>query len=188
MSLLAEGIKDGKVVATQKKMPSRRSTKIRLYADTMGKQLTADGSDFIVVVAEITDDNGNVKRLAKDHILFTIEGEGHIIGDGADIMANPRAVEWGSAPVLIQATDKAGKITITARSAFEGTYAPAADTLTIESVPPTLPACFTDQTTITRPSSRNSKAATGNTATMTEEERQRTLEEVNKQQAEFGIQ
>ena len=188
VSLLAEGIKDGKVVATQKKMPSRRSTKIRLYADTMGKQLTADGSDFIVVVAEITDDNGNVKRLAKDHILFTVEGEGHIIGDGADIMANPRAVEWGSAPVLIQATDKAGKITITARSAFEGTYAPAADTLTIESVPPTLPACFTDQTTITRPSSRNSKAATGNTATMTEEERQRTLEEVNKQQAEFGIQ
>ncbi len=188
VSLLAEGIKDGKVVASQKKMPSRRSTKIRLYADTMGKQLTADGSDFIVVVAEITDDNGNVKRLAKDHILFTVEGEGHIIGDGADIMANPRAVEWGSAPVLIQATDKAGKITITARSAFEGTYAPAADTLTIESVPPTLPACFTDQTTITRPSSRNSKAATGNTATMTEEERQRTLEEVNKQQAEFGIQ
>ncbi len=116
VSLLAEGIKDGKVVVTEKKMPSRRSTKIRLYADKLGKELTADGSDFIVVVAEITDDNGNVKRLAKDNIFFTVEGEGRIIGDGDNIMANPRIVEWGSAPILVQATDTPGKITITART------------------------------------------------------------------------
>ena len=134
VSLLAEGIIDGKVVVTEKKMPSRRSTKIRLYADEMGKQLVADGSDFIVVVAEITDDNGNVRRLAKDQIVFTVEGKGRIIGD-ASIAANPRAVEWGSAPVLIQSTNKAGKITIIARSQWPGTYAPAADTLTIESIP-----------------------------------------------------
>ena len=57
-------------------MPSRRSTKLRLYADDMGRKLNADGSDFIVVVAEVTDDNGNVKRLAKDNIYFTVEGEG----------------------------------------------------------------------------------------------------------------
>ena len=62
--LVAEGIKDGKVVCTETKMPSRRSTKLRLYADEMGKKLVADGSDFIVVVAEVTDDNGNVRRLA----------------------------------------------------------------------------------------------------------------------------
>ena len=70
-----EGIKDGKVVCSEKKMPSRRSTKIRLYADEMGRKLTADGSDFIVVVAEITDDNGNVKRLAKDNIMFSISAK-----------------------------------------------------------------------------------------------------------------
>lgn len=136
MSLLAEGIKDGKVVAVQKKMPSRRSTKLRLYADDMGRKLNADGSDFIVVVAEVTDDNGNVKRLAKDNIYFTVEGEGRIIGDGENIMANPRIVEWGTAPVLIQATDKPGKITIKARSYYDGVYAPAAAELTIESVAP----------------------------------------------------
>ncbi|MDO4159766.1 MAG: glycoside hydrolase family 2 TIM barrel-domain containing protein [Prevotellaceae bacterium] len=186
VSLVAEGIKDGKVVVTEKKMPSRRSTKIRLYADTLGMDLTADGSDFIVVVAEITDDNGNVKRLAKDNIVFTVEGEGRIIGDGEQIMANPRAVEWGSAPVLIQATDKPGKITITARSAYEGNYAPAADTLTIESKPATLPACFTD-----RPTAKNAVARTTentNKQTMTDEERRKTLEEVNQQQIDFGIQ
>ena len=64
-------------------MPSRRSTKIRLYADEMGKQLVADGSDFMVVVAEITDDNGNVRRLAREQVTFSVEGEGCIIGDAS---------------------------------------------------------------------------------------------------------
>ena len=185
VSLLAEGIKDGKVVCSEKKMPSRRSTKIRLYADEMGKKLTADGSDFIVVVAEITDDNGNVKRLAKDNILFTVEGEGRIIGDNS-ILANPRVVEWGSAPVLIQATDKPGKITIRARSAFPGVYAPSEAELTIESTDAELPKCYTDE-----PSENTGRAVyeKGNdTPKMTEEERQRTLEEVNRQQMDFGIQ
>ena len=186
VSLLAEGIRDGKVVVKEKKMPSRRSTKLRLYVDDMGKQLTADGSDFIVVVAEVTDDNGNVKRLATDNIYFTVEGEGRIIGDGADIMANPRKVEWGSAPVLIQATDRPGKITITARSYYEGNYAPKADTLTIESVAPALPACFTDKPTSTQADKQTGRQTVKQA--MTDEERQRTLEEVNRQQADFGIQ
>lgn len=186
VSLLAEGIRDGKVVVTEKKMPSRRSTKLRLYVDHAGRRLTADGSDFIVVVAEVTDDNGNVKRLAKDNIYFTVEGEGRIIGDGEQIMANPRIVEWGSAPVLIRATNKPGKITVTARSYYEGVYAPAADTITIESVAPALPACYTDVPADKVTVARNT--ATGNTESMSEEERRRTLEEVNRQQADFGIQ
>lgn len=103
VNMVAEGIVDGKVVATERKMPSRRSTKLRLYADWEGKPLVADGSDFIVVVAEVTDDNGNVRRLAKENIVFEVEGEGEIIGD-ASIHANPRPVEWGSAPVLIRST------------------------------------------------------------------------------------
>ena len=138
-----------------------------------------------MVVAEITDDNGNVKRLAKDNIEFSVEGEGRIIGDES-ILANPRVVEWGSAPVLIQATDKPGKITIHARSAFSGVYAPAEDSLTIESVPSPLPKCYTD-----KPSTKSYRTATSSsteTKQMTDEERQRTLEEVNRQQMDFGIQ
>ena len=186
VSLLAEGIRDGKVVVTQKKMPSRRSTKLRLYVDDMGRQLTADGSDFIVVVAEVTDDNGNVKRLATDNIRFTVEGEGRIIGDGAGIMANPRQVEWGSAPVLIQATDRPGKITITASSAYGGTYAPTPATLTIESRTAGLPSCHTDRAEY-KPQTGYDSRPTGQQS-MTEEERRRTLEEVNRQQADFGVQ
>lgn len=186
VSLVAEGIKNGKVVVTEKKMPSRRSTKIRLYADRMDKELIADGSDFIVVVAEITDDNGNVKRLAKENIQFTVEGEGRIIGD-ASIFANPRAVEWGSAPVLIQATNKPGKITVTARAAFGGAHAPTADTITIESVPAALPSCYTDKST-TKAKTAAHTAQGGNQPEMSAEELKLTLDEVNKQQMDFGIQ
>ena len=188
VSLLAEGIVDGKVVVTEKKMPSRRSTKIRLYADEMGKKLVADGSDFIVVVAEITDDNGNVRRLAKDQIVFTVEGEGRIIGD-ASIAANPRAVEWGSAPILVQSTNRAGKITITARSQWPATYAPAADTLTIESIPYKGRMCYKEVPT--RNSSLitpHSSLTTSPQSTMTEDEKRRTLQEVEQQQKDFGIQ
>ena len=49
VNMVAEGIIDGKVVCTYKRMPSRRSTKLRMYVDTEGKQLVADGSDFISV-------------------------------------------------------------------------------------------------------------------------------------------
>lgn len=67
--------------------------------------------------------SGNVRRLAKENVVFTVEGEGTIIGD-ASIGANPRAVEFGSAPVLIRATNKAGKIKVKAHVQFEGVYSP----------------------------------------------------------------
>ena len=195
VTLLAEGIIDGKVVCSEKKMPSRRSTKIRLYADDMGKPLVADGSDFIVVVAEITDDEGHVRRSAIENVTFTVEGEGQLIGD-ASIMANPRVVEWGSAPCLVRSTHKAGKIRIIARSTFEGTYAPVADTLEIESQAYDGRMCHESVST---PSDRMSSRPPGwrnaggryippQAAAMDEEQRRRNLEEVEKQQQDFGIQ
>ena len=191
VSFLAEGIIDGKVVCSEKRMPSRRSTKIRLYADEMGKPLVADGSDFIVVVAEITDDNGNVRRLAREHVTFTVEGEGRLIGDES-IAANPRAVEWGSAPALVRSTHQAGKIRIIARPTFEGTYAPAADTLEIESIPYEGKMCYnvsSSSSQAQRPAGwRNAGGRHIPQQVMSEEERRRSLEEVEKQQQDFGIQ
>ena len=187
--LVAEGIVGDSVVCRVEKMPSRRSTKLRLYADEMGRQLVADGSDFIVVVTEVTDDNGNVRRLARESITFSVEGEGTIIGD-AQIGANPRIVEWGSAPVLIRSTHKAGKITIIARPTYQGTHAPIADTLVIESVAPQLPQCYSDRTPSTLlppPSTLHLQPSTLLPPPMTEEERRRSLEEVERQQQDFGI-
>ena len=140
VKMLAEGIVSGKVVCKEEKMPSRRSTKLRLSVDDMGKKLVADGSDFIVVVCEVTDDLGHVRRLAKENIRFTVEGEGEIIGD-ASINANPRAVEWGSAPVLIRSTRQAGKIKIKAEVQLPGVHATTPPQSAIESLPYGLPMC-----------------------------------------------
>src|SRR5574344_2196810 len=134
VNLVAEGIRNGEVVCTTKKMPSRRSTKLQLRVDYQNSPLVADGSDFIVVVAEVTDDSGNVRRLAKENVVFTVEGEGEIIGD-ASINANPRAVEWGSAPVLVRSTRRAGKIKVHAEVQFPGTHAPVSADLEFSSVP-----------------------------------------------------
>ncbi len=186
VNMIVEGIINGKVVCTQKKMPSRRSTKLRLYADTGNVNLVADGSDFIVVVAEVTDDNGNVRRLAKENIVFTVEGEGDIIGD-ATIGANPRAVEFGSAPVLIRSTRKAGKIKVKARVLFEGTQAPTAAELEFESVPAEFPFCYEEREIASAAvRTRLQKDTTDKKIQLTEEERQKVLDEVERQQTEFG--
>lgn len=183
VSFLAEGIIDGKVVCSEKKMPSRRSTKIRLTLDGKGHSLVADGSDFIIVIAEITDDNGNVRRLAKDNIVFTVEGEGEIIGDQT-IGANPRAVDWGSAPVLIRATSKPGKIKVKAHVQFEGTHAPTAAEIEFESISAEFPFNFIEQQTgIKTGSVINNKSKN---AQFTDEQKKKLLDEVEKQQTEFG--
>ena len=185
VKMVAEGIVDGKVVCRDERMPSRRSTKLRLYADDMGRQLVADGSDFIVVVCEVTDDNGNVRRLAKENICFTVSGEGEIIGDAA-INANPRAVEWGSAPILVRSTRKAGPIHIHAEVQFPGTHAPTPADLDIESTPYDLPMLFTPQaasrTSAARPVPGGLPAGK-----ISDEEKARMLKEVEQQQADFGI-
>jgi len=186
VKMVAEGIIGGKVVCCEEKMPSRRSTKLRLYVDEMGKKLVADGSDFVVVVCEVTDDLGHVRRLAKENIRFTIEGEGEIIGDAA-INANPRAVEWGSAPVLIRSTRQAGKIKIKAEVQFPGTHAPTPAELEIESVAYDMPMCFTE-THKSHEAHKPHEPNKPHTPTLSESEKAKMLQEVEAQQADFGIQ
>jgi beta-galactosidase len=186
VNMLAEGIIGGKVVCSSRRMPSRRSTRLRLYADTMGKPLIADGSDFIVVVAEITDDNGNVRRLAKENVKFTVTGEGSIIDDGT-INANPRAVEWGSAPILLRSTRKAGKIHIRAEVQFPGTHAPAPAEMDIESVPYKGGFCFIQQVDNRNSDSAESITEKHNSVVLSAKDKEKMLKEVEQQQADFGI-
>ena len=186
VNLVAEGIRNGEVVCTTKKMPSRRSTKLQLRVDYQNSPLVADGSDFIVVVAEVTEDSGKVRLLAKENVEFKVEGEGEIIGD-ATIGANPRAVEFGSAPVLIRSTRKAGKIKVKARVQYEGTHAPTPAEIEFESVPSLLPACFTEQTRQTdAASTAKGQSASSEKKILSEDEKQKLLIEVERQQTEFG--
>lgn len=181
----AEGIIDGKVVVVAEKMPSRRSTRLRLSVDHEGIALVADGSDCVTLIAEVTDDNGNVKRLAKDRILFTVTGEGTIIGDET-IGANPREVEFGSAPLLIRSTLRPGKIRVHARVLFEGTNAPISSEIELESIAPTLPLNFLEEKGDLITSRVPDRSISKTPQQLSEEEKRRVLNEVERQQTEFG--
>ena len=137
-TVVAEGIVDGKVVTTSNRMPARRKTRIVLKADHAGAPLQADGSDLLTVVAFVEDDRGNVKRLCEDEIYFEVSGEGSLVGD-ATIGANPRRVEWGTAPALIRSTTTPGKITIVAKPVFAGINGLEKGELVIESIPVKMP-------------------------------------------------
>ena len=132
--LLAEGLIDGKVVATHKRYPAGQPDRIVLRLDNENVPLVANGSDVAVVVAEVVDKRGTVKRLNNSIIRFQIEGEGRLLGD-ASVGVNPMPVSWGSAPALVQATNRAGKINITASLLVPGQARPLEGTLEIESVP-----------------------------------------------------
>ncbi|TYA84470.1 glycoside hydrolase family 2 protein [Seonamhaeicola marinus] len=132
-SIIAEGLIDGKVVVSHKKMPSLRPSKIELKLENNEVPLVADGSDFVRVIASVTDSEGNVKRLNESHITFEVSGEGSIIGD-ASIYTNPRKISWGTAPVLIRATTVPGEITVRAYIAHDGEHIPLSGKLTFSSI------------------------------------------------------
>lgn len=191
--LLAEGLIDGKVVATHKVVPARRPEKILLWMDNEGTDLKADGSDFVTVVAAVADKNGNIKRLNNYNIRFSIEGEGRLLG-GPGVLANPVPVKWGTAPVLVQSTLKSGKIRITASVLFEGSQMPISGELEFESKPSVFPLVYDAADAARIP--LGSASAGQNTASKTDAEREverlrkelntLKLKEVERQQSEFG--
>ena len=191
--LLAEGLIDGKVVATHKVVPARRPEKILLWMDNEGTDLKADGSDFVTVVAAVADKNGNIKRLNNYNIRFSIEGEGRLLG-GPGVLANPVPVKWGTAPVLVQSTLKPGKIRITARVLFEGSQMPISGELEFESKPSVFPLVYdaADAACIPLGSASAGQNTTSKTDAEREVERLRKelntlkLKEVERQQSEFG--
>lgn len=189
--LRAEGLIDGKVVATHEVRPSRRPEKLLLWADTDGTELHADGSDFVTVIAAVADKNGNIKRLNNYNVKFEIEGEGRIIG-GADILANPAPVKWGTAPTLIQSTLRPGKIKITASVLFDGAQMPASATLELESTPAAHPMIYDADEAALISGSGKSPVTTYKSNLDREQERRlkeqnaERLKEVERQQTEFG--
>ena len=192
--LLAEGLIGGKVVATHKVMPAGRADRIILWLDNEGLDLVANGSDFVPVVAGIADKNGNIKRLANDVVRFDIEGEGRFLG-GADIRVNPRAVLWGTAPVLVQSTTKPGKLRITASVLFPGTHQPMSAELVIHSVRNTVPTLFSPRDLAAAGNQTTTWAAGKSPAKSNlEQENEKLrrelnslkLKEVEKQQSTFG--
>lgn len=191
--LRAEGLIDGKVVATHEVHPARRPEKVQLWVDDENVNLKADGSDFVTVVAAIADKNGNIKRLNNYYVKFHVEGEGRILGD-AGILANPAPVKWGTAPVLIQSTLRPGKIKITASVLFEGSQMPVSAVLELESYSAAHPLVYSgkDAVLITGSSSLQAAGTSAKSAAELEQEQllkeqnAQRLKEVEQQQEDFG--
>ena len=193
--LLAEGLIDGKVVAEHKVYPARRPVGIRLTADTEGMPIEANGSDYVTIIAEVIDERGTVKRLNNSNIRFEISGEGELVGD-ASVMANPRPLQWGTAPILLRSTEKPGKINIHASVIMPGSQMPVSGTLELETVPAST-AMIYDKDEMSQEKAKTRHETIGNKGEIRsyEEEIQKLrrelntyrLKEVEKQQSDFEL-
>lgn len=115
--LKAEAKINGKVVAIHEVRTPGKPEKLELVADKMGIDFIADGSDILTVYAYVKDKNGTTCPEAYNTLRFSVKGEAIIVGDGdARIGANPVDAEAGIIAVLLQATTKPGKITLTVES------------------------------------------------------------------------
>lgn len=187
--LLAEGIVDGKVVATHKVMPARRPSKIRLWADNEGTETIADGSDLITVIAAIADENGNIKRLNNYHIKFEIEGPGELVAS-KETFTNPREVQWGTAPILVRAKAQTGNIKIKASVVPNGIHTPMSAELIIPTTKAIHPLIADeDELNLQLKTHRNQENLSsydrGQSSDEARKQSQMRLKEVEKQQSDF---
>ena len=187
--LLAEGLMDGKVVATHKVMPARRPSKVMLFADKDRLEMKADGSDQVTVIAAITDDKGNVKRLNNDEIRFEIEGEGELLGNAHDF-TNPRPVQWGTAPILVRSTTTPGTIKIRAMVTHQGKQMPLPGELVITTHAADYPFVANPKELATEKAAielrnRITRKAAGDIDEDIIKENRKKLKEVEKQQSDF---
>jgi beta-galactosidase len=109
--LRAEGLIDGKVVATHIVRPPGVAKKLTLDVDFAGRPLVADGADFVRIYVRVCDAHGTVCPIADDDVRFDVEGEAMVIAAPG---ANPVRAEAGIATALIRATTTAGSIRVTA--------------------------------------------------------------------------
>jgi beta-galactosidase len=139
--LLANGYVNGKLVSTDKVMPARRPTRIKLTVDNEKMEMKADGSDMVTVIASIVDNNGCIKRLNNNFITFEVYGEGTIVADSKS-MTNPGPVRWGTAPVIVRSTTVPGVIHLKASVLWEGQNTPLSDEIDIKTYPVDYPMIY----------------------------------------------
>ena len=182
--LLAEGLVNGKVVATHKVRPARRPTKLMLKADNEGMEMIADGSDLMTVVASITDDYGTVKRLSNQKVIFNIEGPGTLVA-GTETFTNPRDVQWGTAPIIVRSTTEPGTIKIRASVVWKGKATPVDGVIEIKTIKPTIPFIANENELKAMPKTPVVKTRGTNNGDANNAGSKERLKEVEKQQQDF---
>lgn len=129
--LIAKGYKGGKEVLTSKVETTGTPATVQLAPHRA--TLAADGADVSVIAVQVADEQGRMVPIANHEITFEISGPGKIIGVGngdpgshepdcyVTTDGNPspqwkRSLFNGLAQVIVQSTDDAGEIRLTANS------------------------------------------------------------------------
>ena len=119
--LKAVGKRDGKVVCIEEIKTAGAPAAIRLNLDT--DSLIANAQDVAHIEVLVVDSDGNVVPTANNLVIFSIEGEGKIIGvdngnpqDYSSYKINQRNAFNGLCLAIIQSTNKPGKIKLTVKS------------------------------------------------------------------------
>jgi len=118
-TLKAVSKKDGQVVLTREIKTAGKPAKIQMLVDR--STIKADGKDLSFITVKILDKDGNVVPDAENLVNFKIDGEAVIAGvDNGDPVShdsfkvNYRKAFHGLALAIVQAKEKAGKISFTA--------------------------------------------------------------------------
>ncbi len=122
--VVVTGYQNGKKVATQTIETTGVATSIEAVADR--SELSADGQDCAIITVSLKDAKGRVVPTACNDLVFTIEGEGRILGAGngdpaCKVIDNPNLLNCkefhfpafnGYAQVIVQTTGEASKINV----------------------------------------------------------------------------
>src|SRR5215469_2043691 len=115
----ARGMKDGKVVLTEKRETTGDPVAIRLTSDRT--EINADGEDVAVLKVEVLDKEGRPLPTAGNKISFKVTGEGKFLGVGngdpncQESDKEPeRSLFNGLAQVIVQSTRTPGTLTVEA--------------------------------------------------------------------------
>ena len=113
--------KDGRQVGEQTIRTAGQPHHLELSADR--SVLTADGRSMAFVEVSVVDADGNLCPCAENQVFFDVEGEAVIAGvdNGAQASSerfkdNKRKAFAGRCLVVLQSTDNAGDVTLTART------------------------------------------------------------------------
>lgn len=120
-ALKAEGIMDGKVVRTHAVKTPGKPARMEIEVADRGIQSVADGRDMVPVYIKVCDKDGivitNTTPLQAFDLSLQVTGNGKLIGANTPrIHAAKQQTEGGIGYAIIQTTNQAGLITVTATS------------------------------------------------------------------------
>ena len=120
-TLKAVSRKNGKVILEKVIKTADQPAKLKLSADRL--EIKADGNDLSFITVDITDEKNVLAPRANNQIYFSIKGAGKIVGVASGDPTNHESFKGtqhralnGKCLVIVQATEKAGKIELTAKA------------------------------------------------------------------------